>query len=174
MSTPSTPPESTNRRRSKRRSRRPTGALGRLWREWWVEIVVALLVAFAIFLLVEQMDIRQTLFGWFADLLDSLDNLGSRLVEGVKRLARNTTLSDLTAYVLIVLVLGLATWRVRWRLLNSPRWTTQKCPECDSDLSRIRRGLGDRMVNLFVPVRRYRCKNSECRWQGLRIGKHPR
>ena len=26
-------------------------------------------------------------------------------------------------------------------------------------------------LNLFVPVRRYRCKTSECHWQGLRVSR---
>jgi hypothetical protein len=171
MSESSTPPELTKRRHTKgRRSKGRLAALGRFWREWWVEILVALLIAFAIFLLVEQMDIRQTLFAWLVNLFDSLGTFGSNLVAGFKRFVRNTTLSDLTAYGLIVIVLGLVVWRARWRLMTSPRWTTQKCPLCGSELHRIRRRTRDRIVNLLVPVRRYRCKSNECHWQGLRVG----
>jgi len=172
VSTPSTPPELTRRRRSKgQRSKGRLGALGRFWQEWKIEILVVLLLAFAVFLLAEQMNIRETLFAWLVDLLDSLDDLGASLVEGVKRFARNTTLSDLTAYGLILLVLGLVAWRTRWRLMTSPRWTTQSCPVCGSELHRTRRRTRDRFVNLLVPVRRYRCKSSECHWQGLRVSR---
>ncbi len=175
MSTPETPPEPKRRRRKRgRRSRRRLETLDRIWQDWWVEIVVAVLVLLAVFLLVEQMDIRETLFAWIVGVFDGLGDAGQGLVEGVKRFVRNTTLSDLIAYTLILVVLGLAVWRIRWRLLNSPRFTEQACPACGGDIHRIHRRTRDRLVNLFVPVRRYQCKDPDCPWHGLRVGKSRR
>jgi predicted RNA-binding Zn-ribbon protein involved in translation (DUF1610 family) len=157
------------RKRKRRKPRRRQRLLRRILVDWWVEILVAFLVVLAIFLLVEQMNIRQTLFAWLMGLLTGLRDLVDRLVQGLAALVRNTTLSDLTAYVLLVAVLVLVVWRTRQRLRTEPRFTDPKCPHCGSDLHRIRRCVRDRALNLFVPVRRYRCTNHECSWHGLRV-----
>jgi hypothetical protein len=171
VSTPSTSPESTRRKRKKeKRFARTYGALRRFWQDWSVEIIVVLFGLLAVFLLVEQMDIRKTLFAWLVGLLDGLGNLGSSLVTGVRRFIQNTTLSDLTAYILILIVLGLVVWRTRWRLMNMPRFSSQECPRCGGELHRIRRRGRDRLLSVYLPVRRYQCKNRDCDWQGLRVG----
>ena len=41
-----------------------------------------------------------------------------------------------------------------------------KCPRCEGDLIRIRRRPIDRMFSLFVSVRRFRCVNLGCIWEG--------
>lgn len=41
-----------------------------------------------------------------------------------------------------------------------------KCPRCDGDLIRIRRRLVDRLISVFVPVRRFRCVYLGCFWEG--------
>ena len=42
-----------------------------------------------------------------------------------------------------------------------------KCPECDRrTLALIHRRAVDKMTSWFFPVRRYRCRNPECRWEG--------
>lgn len=45
------------------------------------------------------------------------------------------------------------------------------CPRCNSPLYRVPRRLFDRLLSLFVPVRRYRCsareKDFTCKWEGL-------
>jgi hypothetical protein len=141
----------------------------RTGREWWVEIVIALLIALAVFLLVERMNIRQTLFVLLMRLVEGLAELGSRLSQGVANFVRHTTLSDLTAYVLLVAVIGLVLWRVRQRLLRQARLTEPNCPRCGGKLHRIHRRLRDRALNVYVPVRRYRCSQADCTWRGLRV-----
>ena len=44
------------------------------------------------------------------------------------------------------------------------------CPNCGGDLLRIRRYPIDRLLSLFVPVRRFRCR--DCLWEGLRTKIH--
>lgn len=164
------PPEPARRKRSRRASsRRFSSSVGRFWRNWWVEIIIALLVLLAIFLLVERMNIRLTLYSWVVTMLAGLNNLMASLVQGVSGFVLGTTLSDLVAYLLLTLVAGLVIWRTRTRLLSEPRLTTIKCPYCGSGLHRIHRRSCDRLVNLFVPVRRYQCQNRDCRWKGLRV-----
>lgn len=140
-----------------------------LWGEWRVEIFIFLLVAFGIFLLVERMQIRQTIFGWLRRGFQALSGLGSGLLHGVATFVQTTTLSDLLGYALLLLAVAAVTWRIRWRLMTMPRFTTRLCPRCGGELHRIHRHRLDHMLDLLVPVARYRCKNSDCRWEGLRV-----
>lgn len=157
----------SERKKSKRTSRSSNGLL-RALRSWWPEIIIGLLILLAIFLLVEQMNIRESLYSGLMRLLDGLSTLGQNLAEGAATFIRGTTLSDMTAYLLILVVLGLVLWRTRQRVLAHPGFTDLKCPECGGDLHRIHRHWYDRLINLLVPVRRYRCRNRECQWSGLR------
>jgi hypothetical protein len=160
--------------RSKKRQPRLPQVLGHLWYEWRVEILVVLMVALAIFLLVEQMQIRKTLLHWLRQGLETLGGFGGGVLRTVVDFVQNTTLSDLTGYVLLLLVLVLVAWRTRWRLMSTPRFTSRECPRCGSDLHRIHRRGRDRLLNLYVPVRRYRCRDRNCAWSGLRVGtRHP-
>ena len=44
--------------------------------------------------------------------------------------------------------------------------TRRACPQCEQALDRIRRRPIDRLTSLFAPIRRYRCRNFTCRWEG--------
>jgi predicted RNA-binding Zn-ribbon protein involved in translation (DUF1610 family) len=140
-----------------------------LWREWRVEIVIALLVCLAIFLLVEQMNIRQSLYAGLRTSVKWLAGLVASAGQTFARLTQATTVSDMIAYLLLLVVAGLAIWRTRHRLLTLPRFSDVACPRCGSELTRIHRHRSDRMLSLFVPLRRYQCKNHECAWRGLRV-----
>jgi hypothetical protein len=167
---PASASETTRHRvRRRRRPRQFLLAVQRIWQDWWVELLVVFLVLLAIFLLLERTNIRQTLFAWLKALLAGLERLISNFVQYVVGLVRGTTLSDLVAYLLLLIVAVLVVWRIRWRLMSSSRFTEIKCPSCGNDLHRIHRHTWDRVVNLFVPVRRYQCKNRDCRWRGLRV-----
>lgn len=41
-----------------------------------------------------------------------------------------------------------------------------RCPHCGSPTRQIHRRLRDRMISLLIPLRRYRCGNLDCRWEG--------
>lgn len=41
------------------------------------------------------------------------------------------------------------------------------CPQCGRELSRVHRHLDDRVVGVLEKVRRYRCTNPECEWEGI-------
>ncbi len=71
--------------------------------------------------------------------------------------------------IAVAILLG---WRVRWRFMHTSRFIELTCPRCGNDLHRIHRRAGDRMLNLFVPVRRYQCKNRDCLWRGLKVATH--
>jgi len=134
-----------------------------------VEIIIALLVCLAVFLLVEQMNIRQSTYAWLVALAGWLTRLAASALEELTRLVQTTTVSDLTAYLLLLVTAGLVVWRVRHRLLTLPRFSDVQCPRCGSELTRIHRHRLDRLLGVFVPLRRYQCKDSECAWRGLRV-----
>jgi predicted RNA-binding Zn-ribbon protein involved in translation (DUF1610 family) len=171
------PAERRRSRSSRRRGGHRSGAhhsLARTWSEWRVEILVASMVAVAIFLLVERIQIRQTLLGWPRQVIQLLGPTLSGLGRGLVILIRGTTLSNLTAYVLLLTALVFVLWRVRWRLMTASRFTTRACPHCGGRLQRIHRRARDRLLCRFVPVRRYRCADRDCGWSGLRVGNgHP-
>jgi hypothetical protein len=115
------------------------------------------------------MNIRQSLHAWLLSLLNLIDSLIIRFIDGLASVIRGTTLSDLVAYLLLVAVLCLVVWRARHRLMARSDLGELRCPRCGSDLNRIRRRKRDRALNLFLPVKRYRCRNRDCQWKGLRI-----
>jgi hypothetical protein len=47
------------------------------------------------------------------------------------------------------------------------------CPQCEGQLSRVHRSLTDHLWNLVTPVRRYRCRATACRWEGLLLQNTP-
>lgn len=133
--------------------------------EWRLEITLVVLAILAVFLLTEQMDIRRTIWRWLQQLMAALGGLARRLAD----LLIPTTLSDFVGMALIIGVVVLAVWRVRWRLQRSPRFAGPVCPRCGAPAKRIHRKTLDRLVNVFVPVHRYICSNPDCRWRGLRV-----
>lgn len=138
----------------------------RVLREWRVEITLVALLGLGLFLLLERLDIRITLWRW----LDQAALVAGDAVLSFMRTFLPNTLSDWIGVVMIAGVLLLARWRLRWRLLRSPSFSSQACPRCGSHLHRIHRKPYDRAIEtLIVPVRRYLCSNSACRWSGLRV-----
>jgi hypothetical protein len=51
--------------------------------------------------------------------------------------------------------------------MHSHATRTLTCPLCRSGLKRVRRSFADRLVGLFVPVLRYRCRAEACHWEAL-------
>jgi hypothetical protein len=168
-------PEGSSLARSSSRHRRQPSRfrrfVGRALSEWWVEILVVLLVAMGVFLLLERMQIRRTLLQWLQAGWASLLRLGGDAQRGLVSLIQRSTLSDLVGLGLLAVALAFILWRIRWRLVTMPRFTTRLCPRCGSELHRIHRRSLDRILDLLVPVRRYQCDDKECRWKGLRFGR---
>ena len=155
----------------KRRARKSSVAqlLARVWSNWRVEVVIVAMVATAVFLLVERMDIRQTFLAWARQGYRTARYLLGGILRGLEAAVQRTTISDLIGLVLLAVSLVVVTWRIRWRLMRTPRYTARTCPLCGEDLQRSHRRPRDRIANLYVPVRRYRCRNRDCRWSGLRV-----
>ncbi|MGD2147324.1 MAG: hypothetical protein PVH41_11580 [Anaerolineae bacterium] len=135
-------------------------------REYAVELIAGFLAFLGVFLLVERMEIRVTILrllrlGWRA-VSGTLEALAGAVVYRVVHI----TTSDLLGLVLIALAIAVVLWRLRVRLME--RYAGRTCPLCGGNLRRRHRRWSDRVMSLLVPVNRYRCRNSECQWEGLR------
>jgi len=144
--------------------------LRRFLRAYWFEILWLASVALGIFLIFERMRIRSTLIGWLNRVVTVVLHGAGHLDEHVSAFLARTTVSDAIGYVLILGALLAIFLRLRWRMMHSPALTVLRCPRCNSSIHRTHRRPIDRLICLFVPVRRYRCANGQCRWKGLRVG----
>jgi len=155
-------------RRSRHRSGRERG-WQTIWRRYRFEIIWALVVAAGLFLILEDMNIRATLLRWLRDAAMALFRGSAQLSQQVGQAIQRLTASDLLGYLLVTAAVVALVWRVRWRFQHSEAFTALRCPRCGGNIHRKHRNIGDRLISIVVPVRRYRCVNSECRWRGLRV-----
>ena len=139
-------------------------------REYRVELSALLLAAIGIFLLVEQMDLRQKM----SEVVHSIATILSLLLNHTENFffhyVRNLRPSDLLGWILLIVFLLFVTWRIRYRFTNDDRWMVETCPKCGAELHRTHRSTLDRILAaIFLPnARRYRCNNRKCGWSGLR------
>jgi len=140
-----------------------------IWRHYKFEIIWAAIVAAGLFLILEDMNIRETLLRWLRNAGAALFRGSAQLGGQVGQTFQRLTASDLLGYLLVIAAVVALVWRVRWRFRHSEAFTALHCPRCGGNIHRKHRNIGDRLISIAVPVRRYRCVNSECRWRGLRV-----
>ena len=137
-------------------------------REYRIELAATLMALLGIFLLVEQMQIRVTVLRVIRLAWRALSGAVGGVVRAFVYRILHITVSDLIGLALIVLSVVIVLWRVR--LIQ--RLTGSVCPVCGGELRRRGRDWLDRLLSLLLPVRPYRCRNEECRWEGLRVRTH--
>ncbi len=140
------------------------------WREYRFELFWLFVVLLGIFLLVERMNIRATVWAW---VWAAVRVLSTGLLEIARRAGgwiAGTTLSDFIGVVFVAIATAGIVLRLRWRIMHSEWLSSSTCPVCGGPLYRIHRRPRDRVIAWFVPVKRYRCKNHDCGWSGLRVG----
>ena len=161
-------PEESHRHRSERQ-RSPFLLF---FKTYWVEILIAVGLVLAVFLLFEQMNIRGMLSGWAIAAGNLGLNLVVRLINSLVGFSARLGLSELIAIPMLIGVVILLVWRIRWRLQHTPALVDTHCPRCGGGLQRVHRQSIDRAVSIFVPVRRYRCTHRDCGWTGVRVSTH--
>ena len=134
-----------------------------LFKEYSFEITVSLMVTFGIFLLIENMEISQTLFNlgktvlfFFADLIKAVRDL-------INNFLNDMELSDVVGVVLILFALYLILFRIRIRLLATyPKIT--KCQYCNSSskLKRIQKNFKHRIIHFALRLRVYYYQCKDC------------
>jgi hypothetical protein len=163
------PEEQWHRHRHDANGRRQQGGLFRLVWANLLEIVGVGVIVLGVFLILERVNVRDTVARWAALGSRSALHLLGHLDESTGNLASRIGLSDVVGVVLVLAALVLIVYRLRWRLARRPSLTTLRCPRCGGSLHRVHRLSRDRLVSLVVPVRRYRCSRRECRWSGVRV-----
>jgi hypothetical protein len=158
-------PEEHHRHRSQRRS----SPFRLFFKTFWVEILIVVGLILTLFLLFEQMNIRTTLAGWFRAAIAAGLSAATQLFDDLVSLPTRFGLSELIAIPMLIGVVILLIWRIRWRLCNTPALADAHCPRCGGGLQRVHRYSLDRAISVFVPVRRYRCTNRDCGWSGMRV-----
>jgi hypothetical protein len=139
-------------------------------RAYGFEIIWLLIVLLGIFLIIERLSIRR-LFGAGLNRFAAAAQHGAGNLGGIAAdLLARITLSDAIGYALVLGALGVIALRVRWRLLHNPALALLRCPQCHGNIHRVHRHTVDRVISFYVPVRRYRCTDDQCRWFGLRVG----
>ena len=133
------------------------------FKEYSFELTVFSMVIFGIFLLVEKMEISQTLFRliknalfFFADLIKAIRDL---LVNALTILE----LSDMVGVVLILFAFYLILIRIRFRLLPIyPK--VYECQHCNSSskLKRIQKKLKHRIIHFVLSLRVYYYQCQDC------------
>jgi hypothetical protein len=155
------------RRRSQPRESKARHA----WRAFRFELIWLVVVAIGAFLLLERLSLRQTLTAWARTTFHRILSRAQQLDEQVGALLTQVSLSDVIGSLLVAAAVVALLLRIRWRLLHDARLTKVACPRCGGAIHRTHRKRLDRLVCLYVPVRRYCCSNRECRWKGLRVGR---
>jgi len=139
--------------RHSRRSRK------QILQDWSIEIIALTLVILAVVWLLE-LSIYDGVFTSPKTLLPGITELFSFV--SVLLEPRN-----FGAIALLLLAIAFLGWRIRYRLMRTPRFVLKKCPVCGNSISRRHRRRLGHLVNYFIPIGRYHCK--KCNWDGWRI-----
>ena len=126
------------------------------------EITILSMIILGVFLLVEKMELSQTIFlilktiiFLFADMIKAIRNKIYDILHWLE-------VSDLVGIILIVFAGFLVTMRTRIRLLSKYQKISE-CPECaeKNKLKRIQKKLKHRIINIVLRLRvyYYQCEN---------------
>ncbi len=142
----------------------------RIFREYWVEFVALLIVGIGVFLVFVESNIRDILIAIVMRLITLFNMLVVYIVSNIAQFIVHFSFNDLLGAFLLVGAMIFLLWRGRYHFNHSAFWNAVICPKCGSDLHRIHRSRFDRFLSatLLPGARRYRCKNPDCRWSGLK------
>ncbi len=118
--------------------------------------------------------LKKSLVPSFEGLSFDLQVLGVQLSTGTRQTAFGLSPSILLGSLLIIAIMGLVLWRIRWRWTHSLALKADLCPRCGASIYRIHRSPIEHLLSktLLPDARRYHCSNSTCSWKGLRKRRH--
>ncbi len=154
--------------RHKHRSKPKESRLARLWREM-PELFWLALAAAGFLLLTAYSQIRYAMDRAAAKATNIVAPRAHTLTDKAIAFFNDLSPAEITGFVLLLIAVVAIAYRLRWRVTHSKSLTQISCPRCDGEIHRVHRHPTDRVVNVFAPVRRYRCWNKDCGWSGLRV-----
>jgi hypothetical protein len=146
------------------------GKMKNLIEEYRLEFVGAIIALVGIFLVSQHGRVEILLKQGFLQLVNDLNMLNQVLMTDLPRYLRALPVSTVIGWLLVLLAVPFVVYRVRYRFTTSEQWQAEDCPRCGSGLRRTHRNSLDRFLSytLMPSARRYRCKNTDCHWNGLR------
>ena len=130
--------------------------------EYNFEITVFSMIILGVFLLVEQMEISQTIFTFIKKLIFLFADMIKAIRDKFYEIFNWIEVSDLVGLILIGFAVFLITIRTRIRLLTKYQ-KMRECPECKPGfkLKRIQKKLKHRIINFILRLRvyNYQCQN---------------
>ena len=130
------------------------------YKEYSFEIKVIILFALGIFLLVEKLEIKQSIVGFIRIILITAGRAIEWSRDSIIFLINQFEPSDIVGISLILYVFYLVANRWRDRMVD--RYSDlDKCPKCGSlELHRVRKNWNHKVISIlyFVNVKNYQCK----------------
>ena len=155
--------QSTGRHRRRHHHRKHSAVVEFVLRNR-LDLSIALLFVFGVFLLLERMEIKETIWAWTRGWVIAIYRFIANLFGTVGGLEG----SDLIGMTLIILALVLLIVRTRRALIaNHP--ALEECPVCGGELYRTHRQTPQRILEsvLSVRIKNYSCK--DCDFTGQTI-----
>ncbi len=139
-----------------------------LWAEFRVEIFIGFIFILGVFLLVEEMEIKQTFFYWIGWSLRVTANGVYAFSRSIRDIIMHVENSDLVGIALIVTAIILISLRFRKKVIQ--RYSSiYSCPECEGELRRVHRTKFQTFLEFFMlaKIKNYQCK--QCSYTGIQI-----
>jgi len=137
-------------------------------RDFRQEILIGAIFLLGVFLLVEDLDIKVSVYHGLVYLSKHMGTLANKIfmsiIEGFKVLEG----SDIVGVALILIAINLFIYRVQQKFVIR-YGQLPACPDCGEDLNLIHRSITHRIVGFVfrVKIRRYACK--VCEFEGLKM-----
>jgi predicted RNA-binding Zn-ribbon protein involved in translation (DUF1610 family) len=134
-------------------------------RSYWVEGIAIVSGILGLALILAPDRLHDLLLSWAGGIKLML----AHAWRAINLFLDHLTVTQLAGFVLLLAFLAILAWRVWWRLANSARLSAGACPVCGGSLYRVHRSSLDRLLGSLsgVPLRRYRCSDEDCGWEGL-------
>ena len=141
-----------------------------LFSEYSFELKVVILFALGIFLLIEDLEIKNYIYTFIRFIMFTIGDIIIWFRNYTLFIIKQFEVSDLVGISLIIYVLYLIAERWRERMIE--RFSElRNCPQCGSDLNRIHKELKHIIMSYiyFLQVKHYHC--TSCSYKGIKLNK---
>lgn len=147
----------------KRKQRKPS-----FWREFSFEIRVTSLIIIGVFLILEEMEIKETAWYWIKYISTNVGGFLADLAQQSVDVISQIEVSDIVGFIMIIIAIVMMIGRVRRKMMIRHS-TLYSCPNCDIELQRKHRTPFHRFLELtlFVKIKHYSC--NKCSFDGIQI-----